>query len=73
VAESMVVLAPISGAVVQLSDVPDPVFAGQMVGSGAAVEPPAGEAFDVVSPWREKWSSSCRTPLWWSANRAAAC
>ncbi|MEV7573268.1 glucose PTS transporter subunit IIA [Pseudarthrobacter sp. NPDC089323] len=49
-AESMVVLAPISGAVVQLSDVPDPVFAGQMVGSGAAVEPPAGEAFDVVSP-----------------------
>jgi glucose-specific phosphotransferase system IIA component len=50
VAESLTVLAPISGAVVPLSDVPDPVFAGQMVGSGAAVEPPAGEAFDVVSP-----------------------
>lgn len=49
-AESLTVLAPISGAVVPLSDVPDPVFAGQMVGSGAAVEPPAGEAFDVVSP-----------------------
>jgi glucose-specific phosphotransferase system IIA component len=36
--------------VVPLADVPDPVFAGQMVGSGAAVEPPAGEMFDVVSP-----------------------
>jgi glucose-specific phosphotransferase system IIA component len=36
--------------VVPLEDVPDPVFAGQMVGSGAAVEPPAGEMFDVVSP-----------------------
>lgn len=49
-AESLTVLAPIAGTVVPLSDVPDPVFAGQMVGSGAAVEPPAGEAFDVVSP-----------------------
>ncbi|GAB5077495.1 PTS sugar transporter subunit IIA [Arthrobacter sp. AD-310] len=49
-AEPLTVLAPLAGAVVPLSDVPDPVFAGQMVGSGAAVEPPAGEAFDVVSP-----------------------
>lgn len=49
-AEPLTVLAPITGAVVPLSDVPDPVFAGQMVGSGAAVEPPAGEAFDVVAP-----------------------
>ncbi|UEL28205.1 glucose PTS transporter subunit IIA [Pseudarthrobacter sp. L1SW] len=48
--ETLVVHAPISGSVVPLSDVPDPVFAGQMVGSGAAVEPPAGEVFDVVSP-----------------------
>lgn len=48
--ETLVVSAPLSGSVIPLSDVPDPVFAGQMVGSGAAVEPPAGEAFDVVSP-----------------------
>ncbi|WP_427170473.1 PTS sugar transporter subunit IIA [Arthrobacter sp. 92] len=46
----LVVHAPLSGTVIPLSEVPDPVFAGQMVGSGAAVEPPAGEAFDVVSP-----------------------
>jgi len=50
VAQSFVVLAPIAGTVVPLAEVPDPVFAGQMVGSGAAVEPPAGEMFDVVSP-----------------------
>lgn len=49
-AGTLTVLAPISGAVVPLAEVPDPVFAGQMVGSGAAVEPPAGVAFDVVSP-----------------------
>ena len=49
-AQSLMVHAPIGGSVVPLSDVPDPVFAGQMVGSGAAVEPPAGVAFDVVSP-----------------------
>lgn len=49
-ADSLVVHAPMSGAVLSLADVPDPVFAGQMVGSGAAVEPPAGEVFDVVSP-----------------------
>ncbi|MEW1806369.1 glucose PTS transporter subunit IIA [Pseudarthrobacter sp. NPDC080039] len=49
-AGSLRVHAPIGGAVIQLADVPDPVFAGQMVGSGAAVEPPAGVAFDVVSP-----------------------
>lgn len=49
-ADSLVVLAPITGTVIPLGAVPDPVFAGQMVGSGAAVEPPAGETFDVVSP-----------------------
>ena len=49
-AQSLMVLAPIAGTVVPLAEVPDPVFAGQMVGSGAAVEPPAGEMFDVVSP-----------------------
>jgi PTS system glucose-specific IIA component len=50
VAQSLPVHAPIGGSVIPLADVPDPVFAGQMVGSGAAVEPPAGVAFDVVSP-----------------------
>lgn len=49
-AQSLVVLSPIAGRVLPLAEVPDPVFAGQMVGSGAAVEPPAGEMFDVVSP-----------------------
>ncbi len=42
--------APLGGSVIALADVPDPVFARQMVGSGAAVEPPAGAEFDVVSP-----------------------
>ena len=33
------VLAPVAGLVRPLADVPDPVFAEQLVGAGAAVEP----------------------------------
>ncbi|CAM3961043.1 PTS glucose transporter subunit IIA [Alicyclobacillus pomorum] len=35
----LTVLAPVSGDVVRLNDVPDPVFAQRMVGDGAAVNP----------------------------------
>lgn len=34
--------APISGAVVPLGDVPDPAFAGGLVGDGGAIEPQSG-------------------------------
>ena len=33
------VLAPCPGRVVAMSDVPDPVFAQEMVGPGVAIEP----------------------------------
>lgn len=33
------VLTPFAGPVVALADVPDPVFAGQLVGAGVAVDP----------------------------------
>jgi glucose-specific phosphotransferase system IIA component len=36
------VLAPVAGTVHGLTDVPDPVFAEQLVGAGAAVEPTPG-------------------------------
>jgi sugar PTS system EIIA component len=36
------VLAPLPGRVVALADVPDPVFAGLVVGAGLAVEPEDG-------------------------------
>ncbi|MFD6225257.1 PTS sugar transporter subunit IIA [Nocardia asteroides] len=36
---SIPVLAPLAGKVVALADVPDPVFAGQLVGSGVAIDP----------------------------------
>lgn len=32
-------LAPVGGVVVGMPDVPDPVFAGEMLGPGAAIEP----------------------------------
>lgn len=45
----MDVLSPVTGRAIPLSEVPDPVFAGQMVGPGVAVEP-AGEPGAAVAP-----------------------
>ena len=46
-----VVHAPLAGRVVPLADVPDPVFAGQIVGAGLAIEPDDGATeVLVVSP-----------------------
>jgi sugar PTS system EIIA component len=39
---ALTVNAPLSGAIVALDDVPDPVFAGALVGPGLAIEPDAG-------------------------------
>jgi len=43
------VLAPVAGTVVALADVPDPVFAQQIVGSGIAIDPERAES-TVVAP-----------------------
>ncbi|MEV7396881.1 PTS glucose transporter subunit IIA [Aeromicrobium sp. NPDC092404] len=43
------VLAPVAGDVVPLADVPDPVFAQQIVGSGIAIDPERVES-TVVAP-----------------------
>lgn len=37
------VYAPLSGRVAALAEVPDPVFAGKMLGDGLAIEPVSGE------------------------------
>lgn len=44
------VLAPVSGTVVALADVPDPVFAGEIVGPGSAVEPDRVQTLVAVAP-----------------------
>jgi tRNA A-37 threonylcarbamoyl transferase component Bud32/membrane-associated phospholipid phosphatase len=36
------VLAPVPGRALPLAEVPDPVFAGEMVGPGTAIDPPRG-------------------------------
>lgn len=46
---SQQVLAPCAGRVVAMADVPDPVFAEEMVGPGVAIEPDAGPT-TVVAP-----------------------
>ncbi|MEV6067946.1 PTS glucose transporter subunit IIA [Nocardia sp. NPDC052001] len=45
------ILAPLPGVAMALSDVPDPVFSAEMVGSGVAIEPPdTDEPITVVAP-----------------------
>jgi glucose-specific phosphotransferase system IIA component len=43
------VLAPCPGRVIPLTETPDPVFAGEMVGPGVAIDPEPGDT-TVVSP-----------------------
>ncbi|KAA1398032.1 PTS sugar transporter subunit IIA [Aeromicrobium ginsengisoli] len=43
------VSAPVAGTVIALADVPDPVFAQQIVGSGIAIDPERAES-TVVAP-----------------------
>ncbi|RJK96358.1 PTS sugar transporter subunit IIA [Vallicoccus soli] len=48
---SLEVLAPVAGRVLALADVADPVFAGEMVGAGLAVEPaPVDGVVEAVAP-----------------------
>lgn len=42
--------APVGGVVVAMRDVPDPVFAQEIVGPGLAVEPAGEDAVDAVAP-----------------------
>lgn len=46
----MRVVAPVSGAVVAMADVPDPVFAGSIVGPGLAIDPDQDGDQPVVAP-----------------------
>lgn len=42
--------APLGGVVVAMADVPDPVFAQELVGPGLAIEPAGTEDVDVLAP-----------------------
>lgn len=44
------VVAPLAGRAVALADVPDPVFAGELVGPGIAVDPPRTGDLTAVAP-----------------------
>lgn len=44
------ITAPISGTVIPLSEVPDPVFAEEIVGPGAAIDPGEAASLTAVAP-----------------------
>ena len=49
-AAALTVLAPVAGTVRAMTDVPDPVFAGEIVGPGLAIDPSRDGVVDVVAP-----------------------
>ncbi|MDO8107240.1 PTS glucose transporter subunit IIA [Isoptericola sp. b441] len=48
--ERLTVAAPIAGSLVELADVPDDVFAQEMLGPGIAVQPDSTGVVEVVAP-----------------------
>ncbi|HDR9200298.1 TPA: phosphoenolpyruvate--protein phosphotransferase [Burkholderia vietnamiensis] len=56
--DQIVLLAPLSGPIVALADVPDPVFAGGMFGDGIGIDPLAGR---LVAPCAGVVSHLART------------
>ncbi|HEY3437209.1 MAG TPA: PTS glucose transporter subunit IIA [Actinotalea sp.] len=48
--EPITVLAPLAGTVLAMSDVPDPVFAGAILGPGLGIDPDRFTGTSVVSP-----------------------
>ncbi|NLJ32099.1 MAG: PTS glucose transporter subunit IIA [Clostridiales bacterium] len=43
------ILAPQSGKAVSITEVPDPVFSGKVIGDGVGIQPNSGEVFAPVS------------------------
>lgn len=46
----LTVLAPVGGVVLAMSDVPDPVFAGEIVGPGLAIDPSRTGVISAIAP-----------------------
>ena len=46
----LIVLAPVSGTVRAMADVPDPVFAGEIVGPGLAIDPTRDGVVEAIAP-----------------------
>ncbi len=47
---SLTVLAPVAGTVIAMADVPDPVFAAEIVGPGLAIDPSRDGASTAIAP-----------------------
>lgn len=47
---SLPILAPVAGRVVAMTEVDDPVFAGELVGPGLAIDPARDVPAEVVAP-----------------------
>ncbi|VFS25960.1 EIIBCA-Bgl [Serratia liquefaciens] len=66
------ILAPMSGSVIALEQVPDSTFASGLLGKGVAIIPAVGQ---VIAPFRAKWPPCFRlnTPSACKATAALSC
>jgi PTS system glucose-specific IIA component len=46
----LTVLAPVAGTILAIAEVPDPVFAGEIVGPGLAIDPSRSGAVTAIAP-----------------------
>jgi glucose-specific phosphotransferase system IIA component len=46
----LIMLAPVAGTVRAMTEVPDPVFAGEIVGPGLAIDPSRDGVVDAIAP-----------------------
>jgi len=49
-ASPLLVLAPVAGTVLAMAEVPDPVFAGEIVGPGLAIDPSRDGVVTAIAP-----------------------
>jgi len=47
---ALIVLAPVAGTVRAMGEVPDPVFAGEIVGPGLAIDPSRDGVVEAIAP-----------------------
>jgi len=59
---SLTVQSPVSGVVVALSDVPDPVFSGKIVGPGVAITPDTADGGEVSALARRSIPTPTSSP-----------
>ena len=62
--KNLSVLAPVSGKIIAIEQVPDPVFSGKTLGDGVAIIPEDGKIYSPVNGTVTTVSSTLHASVW---------